>query len=107
MGHTKAALFGYRPISSSKAAGFKSCSELSSFKGVRHFWQFMILDVCFLGVPPLNLRTEVLPTPKFPRDRLAYLGLDRQSSVPKVPYLPNLGRDLGVVYLLQPTVQRD
>ena len=46
--NVEAALIGYRPNRRSKAAGFKSCNELSSFKGVRHFWQFMILEVLAL-----------------------------------------------------------
>jgi hypothetical protein len=36
-----------KPISKSNAAGFKSSKELSSFSGVRHFWQY-IFDAEFL-----------------------------------------------------------
>jgi hypothetical protein len=30
------------PTNKSKAAGFKSSKELSSFRGVRHFWQCIV-----------------------------------------------------------------
>jgi hypothetical protein len=32
---------GYPPIKRLKAAGFKSSKELSSFRGVLHFWQYI------------------------------------------------------------------
>ena len=32
-----------KPTRRSNAAGFRSSSELSSFKGVRHFWQYIAL----------------------------------------------------------------
>lgn len=32
------------PINRSKAAGFSPCKLVSSFKGVLHFWQFIVLD---------------------------------------------------------------
>lgn len=31
------------PTSKSKAAGFSDSRELSSFSGVRHFWQYMLV----------------------------------------------------------------
>lgn len=33
------------PTRRSKAAGFRPSKELSSFKGVRHFWQYMSSEV--------------------------------------------------------------
>jgi hypothetical protein len=43
----------YEPTNRSKAAGFRSSRELSSFKGVRHFWQYI------LSVLERELRREI------------------------------------------------
>ncbi len=34
---------GHKPTKRSYAAGFRSSRELSSFKGVRHFWQYIVV----------------------------------------------------------------
>lgn len=36
---------GHKPMSKSYAAGFSSDNELSSLRGVRHFWQYMVAGV--------------------------------------------------------------
>lgn len=40
---------GHSLTSSSKAVGFNGLSEPSRFKGVRQFWQYMVLSVLVHG----------------------------------------------------------